>query len=45
MHIEPGLVGGAKIGLSYENGVGSLGLAAKMSYNTIHSTAAPRRRP
>jgi ABC-type Co2+ transport system permease subunit len=35
MHIEPGVVDGAKIGLSYVTAAGSLGLAAKMCRDTI----------
>ena len=35
MHIEPGVVDGAKIVLSYATAVGSLGLAAKMSATTL----------
>lgn len=35
MHIEPGVVDGAKIVLSYATGVASLGLAAKMAADTI----------
>lgn len=35
MHIEPGLVDGTKIALSYATAAASLGLAAKMSLNTL----------
>lgn len=35
MHIEPGVVNGAKMFLSYATALGSLGLAAKMAANTI----------
>lgn len=35
MHIEPGVVDGAKIVLSYATGVASLGLVAKMAAKTI----------
>ena len=35
MHIEPGVVDGAKIGLSYATALGGFGLAAKMAYDTI----------
>ncbi len=35
MHIEPGVVNGAKLVLSYATATGSLGLAAKMAYDTI----------
>lgn len=37
MHIEPGVVDGAKIVLSYATGAAALGLAAKMSVDTIRS--------
>ena len=35
MHIEPGVVDGAKIVLSYATAVGTLGLAGKMALDTI----------
>ncbi len=35
MHIEPGVVDGAKIVLSYATATGALGLAAKMAFETI----------
>ena len=35
MHIEPGVVNGAKIVLSYATAAGSLGLAAKMAWDSI----------
>ncbi|MHC5654035.1 energy-coupling factor ABC transporter permease [Stappia sp.] len=35
MHIEPGVVTGAKMMLSYATAVGSVGLIAKMSFDTI----------
>lgn len=35
MHIEPGVVAGAKLALSYATAVGSVGLAAKLAYDTI----------
>lgn len=35
MHIEPGVVTGAKIVLSYATAIGSFGLASKMALNTI----------
>ena len=35
MHIEPGVVDGAKIGLSYVTAAGSLGLAAQMCRDTV----------
>lgn len=35
MHIEPGVVDGAKIVLSYGTGAAALGLAGKMAYDTI----------
>ena len=35
MHIEPGVVNGAKIALSYATAAGSFGLAAKMALNTL----------
>ena len=35
MHIEPGVVDGAKIVLSYATALGALGLAAKMAMDTI----------
>ena len=38
MHIEPGVVDGAKIGLSYATGVGAIGLAGKMALDTIRET-------
>ncbi|MCP4379884.1 MAG: cobalt transporter [Hyphomicrobiales bacterium] len=37
MHIEPGVVGGAKIALSYATAAASFGLAAKMTVDTIRS--------
>lgn len=35
MHIEPGVVDGAKIALSYATAAGAFGLAGKMAYDTI----------
>ena len=35
MHIEPGVVDGAKIVLSYATATAAFGLAAKMAYDTI----------
>lgn len=35
MHIEPGVVDGAKIALSYVTALGALGLTAKMAMNSI----------
>ncbi|MEH6525942.1 MAG: energy-coupling factor ABC transporter permease [Sneathiella sp.] len=35
MHIEPGVVDGAKIALSYATALGTLGLAAKMAMDTV----------
>ena len=35
MHIEPGVVTGAKIALSYATAAGAFGLAAKMAHDTI----------
>lgn len=35
MHIEPGVVNGAKIALSYATAVGGAGIAAKMAWDTI----------
>lgn len=40
MHIEPGIVDGAKITLSYATAAGSFGLAAKMALDTIHREGA-----
>lgn len=37
MHIEPGVVDGAKIVLSYGTAAGAAGLTAKMAYDTIRS--------
>lgn len=37
MHIEPGVVNGAKLVLSYATAAGSLGLAAKMAYDTVRN--------
>lgn len=37
MHIEPGIVDGAKLALSYATAVGSLGLAAKMAVDTFRN--------
>lgn len=37
MHIEPGVVDGAKIALSYATAAGACGLAAKMAYDTIRN--------
>ncbi len=37
MHIEPGVVDGAKLVLSYATATASLGLAAKMAYDTIRN--------
>jgi len=38
MHIEPGVVDAAKIGLSYATGAASFGLLGKMSFDTIKSS-------
>jgi len=35
MHIEPGVVDGAKIALSYATAAGAFGLAGKLAYDTI----------
>lgn len=35
MHIEPGIVNGAKLTLSYATAAGSLGLAAKLAWDTF----------
>ena len=35
MHIEPGVVDGAKMALSYATGAASLAIAAKLAYDTI----------
>jgi ABC-type Co2+ transport system permease subunit len=40
MHIEPGIVDGAKITLSYATAAGSFGLAAKMALDTIRTEGA-----
>jgi hypothetical protein len=37
MHIEPGVVDGAKIVLSYGTAAGAAGLTTKMAYDTIRS--------
>lgn len=37
MHIEPGVVDGAKIILSYATGAAAIGIAAKMAYDSIKS--------
>lgn len=37
MHIEPGVVDAAKIGLSYATAAGAFGLAAKMAYDTFRT--------
>jgi len=37
MHIEPGVVAGAKIVLSYATAAGSLGFAAKLAFDTAKS--------
>ena len=37
MHIEPGVVDGAKIALSYVTAAGALGLAAKMAYDNVRN--------
>jgi ABC-type Co2+ transport system permease subunit len=37
MHIEPGVVNGAKIALSYATAAGSVGLASKMAYDTLRN--------
>ena len=37
MHIEPGVVAGAKLTLGYATAVGAFGLAAKMSYDSIRT--------
>lgn len=37
MHIEPGIVDGAKIALSYATAVTALGVAAKMSFDTVRN--------
>lgn len=36
MHIEPGVIDGAKIALSYATAATAFGLAAKMAYDNIH---------
>ncbi len=41
MHIEPGVVDGAKIVLSYATGLVALGGAVKMSYDTIRASGIP----
>jgi ABC-type Co2+ transport system permease subunit len=40
MHIEPGIVDGAKITLSYATAAGSVGLAGKMALDTIRAEGA-----
>lgn len=40
MHIEPGIVDGAKITLSYATAAGSFGLAAKMALDTMRTEGA-----
>ncbi|MGV8834284.1 MAG: energy-coupling factor ABC transporter permease [Devosia sp.] len=40
MHIEPGIVDGAKITLSYATAAGSFGLAGKMALDTIRAEGA-----
>ncbi len=37
MHIEPGVVDGAKIFLSYATGAAAIGIAAKLAYDTIRN--------
>ncbi len=37
MHIEPGVVDGAKIALSYVTAAGALGLAAKMAHDNVRN--------
>ena len=39
MHIEPSVVSGAKLALSYATAAGSLGLATKLAYDTIKNDA------
>ena len=41
MHIEPGIVDGAKITLSYATAAGSFGLAGKMALDTFRTEGAP----
>ena len=41
MHIEPGVVDGAKLALSYATAALSFGLVGKMIVDDIRSTAAP----
>jgi len=40
MHIEPGIVNGAKLALSYATAAGSIGLAAKLAYQTAKTDGA-----
>ena len=35
MHIEPGIVSGAKIALSYATSAASLGVAAKLAFDVL----------
>src|SRR3546814_18390009 len=39
LHIEPGVVDGAKIILSYDTAAGAFGLAARLARQTIHMEA------
>ncbi len=41
MHIEPGVVDGAKLVLSYATAAGATGLAAKMAWDTIKTEGLP----
>lgn len=40
MHIEPGIVDGAKIGLSYATAAGAGGVAAKLAWDAMRDTGA-----
>ena len=41
MHIEPGVVDGAKIVLSYATGAASIAIACKLAYDTIRNDGGP----
>lgn len=41
MHIEPGVVTGAKLALGYATGAGSIALAGKLAFDAIRETGLP----
>ena len=43
MHIEPGIVSGAKIALSYVTSAASLGVAAKLAFDELKQTKGTKK--